>query len=103
MPAYVHKELQGHLYLRYLERYMAALTALGTSCGLGRAVATPDSYAFLATAHATFAEISLMSRRFGYICPFPRFSARNETDHQAGTISLNRTQKGGHHPKQGVL
>ncbi len=57
--------LKHHLYLRYLERYMAALTAARISCGFGRAVATPDSYAFLATAHPTFAEISLMSRKSG--------------------------------------
>ena len=103
LPAYVHKELQDHLYLRYLERYMLALTALRTSCGFGRAVATPDSYAFLATAHATFAEMSLISRRSGYICPFARFSAGNGTDHQAATISQDQTQKGGHHPKRGAL
>ena len=67
-----------HLYLRYLERYMDALTAPITSCGLGSAVAMPDSYAFLATAHATFAEMSLMSRRAGYIWPLALCSARGE-------------------------
>ncbi len=44
---------------------MAALTAARTSCGFGRAVATPDSYAFLATAHPTLAEMSLMFRKSG--------------------------------------
>ena len=66
-----------HLYLRYLERYIDALTAPNTSRGLGSAVAMPDSYAFLATAHATFAEMSLMSRRSGYIWPLALCSARD--------------------------
>ena len=54
---------------------MDALTAVSTSCGFGRAVATPVSYAFLATAQATLADMSLISLKPGRICPLARCSA----------------------------
>ena len=59
-----------------MDLYIAACTAALTSCGRGSAVATPASYAFLATAHATLAEIARISRRGGYTLPLARSSAR---------------------------
>ena len=46
-------------YFLYADLYMLARTAFVTLCGFGSAVAMPLSYAFLATAHATYGSIHM--------------------------------------------